>query len=46
MCQYNANFKKSEDTKVYKENKCVVVEGDNQGISKAVDKINLKLLNI
>ena len=43
---YSFYFKKSEDTKVYKENKCVVVEGDNQGISKAVDKINLKLLNI
>lgn len=39
-------FKKGGEAKVYKENNCVIIEGDNEGISKAVDKINLKLLNI
>ena len=39
-------FKKTGNAKVYKDNNCVVIEGDNEEISKTVDKINLNLLNI
>ena len=44
--EYSFYFVKGADTKIYKDNKCVVIEGDNLGISKAVDKINLKLLKV
>ena len=44
---YAFYFKRSGGgAKVYKEDNCVVIEGDNKGINDAVDKINLKLLNI
>ena len=43
---YSFYLRKSSDAKIYKQDKCIVVEGTNEGISKAVDKINLKLLNI
>lgn len=43
---YAFYFKKSTGAKIYKDNNCVVIEGDNIGISKAVDRINMKLLNI
>ena len=39
-------FKKSNLNKVYLDNKCIVIEGDTTGISKSVDKINLKLINV
>jgi hypothetical protein len=39
-------FKKMSGAKVYKNNNCIVIEGDNDGISKAVDKIDMDLLNI
>ncbi len=39
-------FKKSTINKVYLKDKCIVIEGDNLGISKSVDKINLKLAKI
>ena len=44
--EYSFYFFKGEDTRIYKDNKCVVIQGDNLGINKAVDKINLKLLKI
>jgi len=43
---YAFYFKKSDGIKIYNDNKCVVIEGDNQGLSKGVDKINLILLKV
>ena len=43
---YSFYFKKSTNTKIYKDNLCLVIEGNNEGMSKAIDKINLRLLNI
>src|SRR3989344_4698732 len=43
---YSFYLNDGDSTKVYKDNKCVVVQGNNQGISKAVDKINLMLLKV
>jgi hypothetical protein len=39
-------FKKSNLTNLYKEDKCIVLEGDNINIDKYVDKINLLLMGI
>ena len=39
-------FKKSNVNKVYLQDKCLVIEGDETGLSKSVDKIDLKLANI
>jgi len=44
--EYAFYFRRSDSTRIYKDNKCIVVEGDNQGLSKGVDKINLMLLKI
>ncbi len=44
--EYSFYLIKDDSTKVYKDDKCVVIQGDNQGISKAVDKINLMLLKV
>jgi len=43
---YSFYLKKSENTKIYKENNCVVLEGDNVGLNMAVDKVNLVMLNV
>lgn len=43
---YSFYFKRSENTKIYKENNCIVLEGDNVGLNRAVDKVNLRILNI
>ena len=43
---YSFYFKKSINAKIYKENRCVVIEGSNLDISKEVDKINLFLLKV
>lgn len=37
-------LKKANLTKAYKDNKCLVLEGDNININKYVDKIDLKLI--
>lgn len=37
-------FKKSNMTNIYKQDKCIVLEGDNLEINKYVDKINLELI--
>jgi hypothetical protein len=37
-------FKKSNLTNIYKDNKCIVLEGDNLNINKYVDKIDLALV--
>ena len=39
-------FKLENTTKVYKDNKCLVIQGNNIGMSSIVDKINLRLLGI
>lgn len=44
--EYSFYLNNGDSTKVYKDNKCVVIQGNNQGISKAVDKINLMLLKV
>ena len=43
---YAFYLKKKDNAKIYKDNNCLVVEGDNQEISRSVDKINLKLLKV
>lgn len=43
---YSFYLKRSEDAKVYKDNKCVVIQGDNLNINKEIDKINLILLKV
>ena len=46
-CSNNAFYiKKSNVNKVYLQDKCITIEGDNLGISKIIDKINLKLAGI
>jgi len=44
--EYSFYMNKGDNIKVHKDNKCVVIQGDNQGISRAVDKINLMLLKV
>ena len=39
-------LKVSEENKIYKEDKCVVIEGDKEGMAKAVDKLNLGLVGL
>ena len=39
-------FVKGSLNKVYLDNKCIVIEGDTIGMSRSVDKINLKLINV
>ena len=39
-------FKKAEETKVYLDENCIMVEGDNQGLSMAVDKLNYLFLGV
>ena len=39
-------FKKSNINKVYLQDKCIIIEGDEVSMSKGVDKIDLKLANI
>ena len=43
---YSFYLKKEENTKIYKDNNCIVLEGDNSGLNRAVDKVNLEILNI
>ena len=43
---YSFYFKKGSEMKVYLIENCIIIEGDNQGLSKAVDKINYLLLGI
>jgi len=39
-------LKITEENKVYNEGKCIVVEGDNEGITKSIDKIDIKLVGL
>jgi len=39
-------FKKGNINKVSIENKCIIIEGDDLGLSKLVDKVNLRLIGI
>ena len=39
-------FKLDNDTKVYNNDKCLVIQGDKVNINKIVDKVDLKLLGI
>ena len=39
-------LKVSEENKIYKEDRCVVIEGDKEGMAKAVDKLNLGLVGL
>jgi len=39
-------FKRDSDAKLYKEDNCVVIQGDNKNINNYVDWINLNFLNI
>lgn len=43
---YAFYLKKSNVNKVYLQDKCIILEGDNLGLSKLVDRINLKLVGI
>ena len=43
---YAFYFRKADNAKLYKDNNCVVIEGDNYDISREVDKIDLLLLKI
>src|SRR3989344_82770 len=43
---YSFYFIRGDSAKVYKDNNCVVIEGDNEGMDNGVDKINMKLLGI
>jgi len=46
-CTEDAIYLKiAEENKIYNEGKCIVVEGDNEGITKAVDKIDIKLVGL
>ena len=44
--EHSFYFKKSEETKVYLNENCIMVEGDNQGWSMAVDKLNYLFLGV
>ena len=39
-------FKLDNTTNIYKDNKCLVIQGNNIGMSTIVDKINLRLLGV
>ena len=39
-------FKKSEETKVYLDENCIMIEGNVQGLSMAVDKLNYLFLGV
>ncbi len=39
-------FKKSNLTNIYKQDKCIIIQGDNININKYVDKIDLNLIGI
>ncbi|MBL7147784.1 MAG: hypothetical protein ISS82_03090 [Nanoarchaeota archaeon] len=39
-------FKKSNETKAYLDKNCIVIEGDNLGLSMAVDKLNYLFLGV
>jgi len=43
---YSFYLKSGENTKIYKDNNCIVLEGDSSGLNKAVDRINLEILGI
>ncbi len=46
-CSNDAFYiKKSNINKVYLQDKCVIIEGDNTGLIKSINKINLKLIGI
>ena len=46
-CTEDAVYLKiTEENKVYNEGKCIVVEGDNEGITKSIDKIDIKLVGL
>lgn len=46
-CTENAfYFKKSEETKIYLNENCIIIEGDNLGLSMAVDKLNYLFLGV
>ncbi len=46
-CKNNAfYFKKNNLSKIYLQDKCIIIEGDNAEMSKSIDKINLKLAGI
>jgi len=44
--EHSFYFKKAEETNVYLDENCIVIEGDNQGLSKAVDKLNYLFLGV
>lgn len=43
---YSFYFKKSENNTIFFDENCIILEGDNQFLSQAVDKINYKLLGV
>jgi len=43
---YSFYFKRSENNTISFDENCIILEGDNQFLSQAVDKINYKLLGV